>query len=173
MGRRRKLPCDKCEASCCKRPPRAETYINYAVELSLDEIHKFKGLYKRYDGRYVLPYNKKGECILLKDNKCSRYKDRPEICRGFICTDFFSFRGRPETFIQQRYKIIEALKKSGKLPKSYINYRLWLIGPSVYDELVKRKIECDADVIKEAIFENPNFTAKKIVKYITDNYVMV
>ena len=49
-----------------------------------------------------------------------------------------------------------------------VQKEVWSAVENAWDMFAKK----DLDGMKQ-LFENPNFTAKKIVKYITDNYVMV
>lgn len=81
-------PCDKCTACCCKNEHNSHCY---AVELEPDELERFKDVMLMLEGdEYgVIPYDDITKtCVLLKDNKCSRYDDRPQKCRNYNCRRF-------------------------------------------------------------------------------------
>jgi len=40
------------------------------------------------EGNYVLGYDRKGHCAMLKEEKCSIYSDRPLTCRQYDCRIF-------------------------------------------------------------------------------------
>jgi uncharacterized protein len=81
------VPCGECIACC-----RASLFIHIRPEESdtLKHIPKpllfpAPGLPK---GHVLLGFHQKGECPMLKDNKCSIYEHRPRTCRDFDCRVF-------------------------------------------------------------------------------------
>lgn len=39
-------------------------------------------------GRLALAVQTNGDCVHLRDGKCTVYNRAPKICRDFICTDY-------------------------------------------------------------------------------------
>lgn len=64
-----------------------EEYLSGKYRTQLEEF----GLINDFDkaaacGANILKQKKDGDCIYLRENKCSIHKIRPQICREFFCT---------------------------------------------------------------------------------------
>lgn len=73
--------CDKCKADCC----------NFIVFPLYSEDHERWAKYHNLEIRKI--WNRKLiympiKCSKLKGNKCSIYKDRPDMCKEFDCNMF-------------------------------------------------------------------------------------
>ena len=79
-----------CQANCC----RLRKY--YSVDLTEEEATRLKTqtIYKIEFGvtagpfgeRKVLAGTPEGDCVYLKDNRCSIYETRPKACREWHCS---------------------------------------------------------------------------------------
>ena len=85
MSYRPEFPCEMC-GKCCHQPnivvrPEEFERIAYAAEVSISEfIDRY--LARTRDGRFLLA--KTAPCAFLgKDNRCTIWKDRPQICDDF------------------------------------------------------------------------------------------
>lgn len=67
-----------CKAMCCRMRP----FFN--VILTEEEILSYEA--KNYKGQLVLQSTPNGDCVYLKDNRCSIYETRPENCRNWHCS---------------------------------------------------------------------------------------
>lgn len=74
--------CAVCDASCCRGFPSVElTAEEYAV---LERLGAQR-LEFTLDGRFYLVIEH--GCEFLEGNRCGIYRQRPEICRRFVCRD--------------------------------------------------------------------------------------
>ena len=72
MSKYESMDCSKCNAKCCKQ--------NWLVRLTEEERDsEFFDDSMVYYGFLQLP------CEYLKDNKCSIYSNRPQVCRQYAC----------------------------------------------------------------------------------------
>ena len=55
--------------------------------------------------------NDQGHCIHLKDNRCSIYATRPQVCRTYEARDLFKFVGTAEEWMEGNTRICDQLKK--------------------------------------------------------------
>ena len=81
-----KMKCTQC-GTCCKLfliNLNKEEYEsgNYETELNEKGLEFNKAVQV---GANILKQKKNGECIYLKNNKCSIHKTRPQVCREFFC----------------------------------------------------------------------------------------
>src|SRR4051812_18756771 len=81
------VPCGEC-TGCCRsslfihikpEETRARARIPKALQFPAPGLPK---------GNVLMGYNKKGECPMLVDGKCSIYEDRPQTCRDYDCRIF-------------------------------------------------------------------------------------
>jgi Fe-S-cluster containining protein len=87
-------PCDKCYAACCKH----DHDNGDAVMLDpVKDSHLLKFAVK-IEGELCLP-TKNGKCIFLKNNRCSIYNERPQLCRSFNCIE--KYKEYPGSFFFQ------------------------------------------------------------------------
>ena len=80
-----KIDCTGCPAHCCKVGPRL-----------------LGGL---------LPMNEEGYCAHLKDDKCSIYDTRPDVCRSGYMFRKLGMKGSMEDYMKQNVKVCDQLKK--------------------------------------------------------------
>lgn len=112
-------PCDKCQAYCCKGEGMGH---EYAVILESDEVERFKDIAVNHgtetDVEMVIPYGDDRNCILLKDDKCSRYDDRPSRCKAYNCRYFLNYYdiGKPAMEIAQHPDLWDILKADEPIP---------------------------------------------------------
>ncbi len=83
--REKVLKCNGCTA-CCRGPNRI-LYLDPRQEL--DHLSTTKVNYKGIE-LLILDMEENGDCIYLKDNKCSIWKDRPIECREYDCREHMS-----------------------------------------------------------------------------------
>lgn len=81
------VPCGEC-TSCC-----TSSYFIHIKPTDVDSInHIPKELMfpapRLPKGHYILGFNEKGHCPMLKEGKCSIYSHRPETCRQYDCRVF-------------------------------------------------------------------------------------
>lgn len=67
-----------CGAMCC----RMRKY--YSVHLTGDEALRLES--ELHEGVWLLAGTKDGDCVYLKDSRCSIYEDRPQGCREWHCS---------------------------------------------------------------------------------------
>lgn len=93
------VPCGSC-AGCCRssmfiliRP--GETQALQRIPKNL--LFSAPGMPQGY---MIMGYNKRGECPMLENGKCSIYKDRPQTCRDYDCRIFAATGLKPDLEIQ-------------------------------------------------------------------------
>lgn len=73
-------PCDKCKADCCANLPINKVDYKRMCEVVPRLIPKHKIDKPGVDGVIII----KGRCLWLdKNNRCTVYDVRPEVCRSF------------------------------------------------------------------------------------------
>jgi Fe-S-cluster containining protein len=67
------------------------------------EIERFRGVAKltESDG-WAIPFDHNGDCVFLKNDRCSIYEERPVACRTFNCLAGYEAHGpgRHSFFLQ-------------------------------------------------------------------------
>lgn len=87
MSLRNEFPCEMC-GRCCHQPniivrPEEVDRISYAAGIDLFTFMT-EYVYQTYDGRLLFNKPEHGPCRFLgKDNRCTIWKDRPQICDDF------------------------------------------------------------------------------------------
>ena len=70
-------PCEKCKGKCC-----VGIIDVYSTDIIFnDDTMTCKDLDSKYEK--VMRIDGNGNCIALKDGKCSIYEKRPQICKDF------------------------------------------------------------------------------------------
>jgi Fe-S-cluster containining protein len=81
------VPCNGCTACCRARqfvpiePDETDTLAHVPPDLLFPAP-------RRPAGHMVLPYDERGHCALLVDDRCSIYEHRPRACRTYDCRVF-------------------------------------------------------------------------------------
>ena len=96
--------CSQCGLCCClflvnldEKEYQSGKYKTQFEEFGLiDDFHKAVAC-----GANTLKQKENGNCIYLKENKCSIHKIRPQACREFLCT----------SKLKKFRKMIEQIKK--------------------------------------------------------------
>lgn len=85
-----RIDCAGCRAHCCRAELVALTQEDdralypEAFELDADGKHHLRQLLPSSIG-WALPHGDDGACVYLKENRCSIYEKRPQMCREFSC----------------------------------------------------------------------------------------
>lgn len=106
-------PCEHCEGWCCRQTPGHD----FAVLLEEGEVYaeavaiKDPNSWREPKMVNVLPYVD-GRCVYLgKDNKCSVYSERPNLCRQFSCTSGWKSRGDHHGFfLEDNPKVVNLIE---------------------------------------------------------------
>lgn len=99
------VPCGSCNA-CCRvngfvvdlHPEEGDDLSTYEWDLVWRSDKK--------EWSHALKRGEKGECIYLKENRCSIYERRPATCRQFDCRNYY--RGE-DANRQLRQKAVKAM----------------------------------------------------------------
>ena len=76
-NKRNRFACQQC-GNCC----RLRIIPILKSDIKRMERAGLKGFYERKDGEFVMK-RKKGRCVFLKNDSCSIYDVRAEVCRNF------------------------------------------------------------------------------------------
>lgn len=117
MGERKKKwevqpPCMSCDGACCKRWP-SEPDRKFVVPLTegKDDFSRYQTMDTELGP--AIPYDERGMCPYLKDDRCSIYPDRPWRCRLFNCVWHYEVGGpgTPHTpFLQASPKVLRLVQ---------------------------------------------------------------
>ena len=94
--------CKKC-GTCCR-----------ILKLPAKNKQELIKLFKTYFGFSLKSYDIevlfRGECEHLKNNQCKIYKERPELCKNYICKRFTKTKYPNGTQYQKRCRVCQNLR---------------------------------------------------------------
>ena len=99
-----------CYAACCKRRGTQEGFAVLLTE-GEDDLSRYRKV--TTDLGPAVPYGENGDCVYLKEDRCSIYPDRPWRCRQFNCVWHYEVGGpgSPHTrFLQESPKVIQLIQ---------------------------------------------------------------
>lgn len=106
-GRDADVPCGTCNG-CCKS--------FYFIHVTPDDTRALGAIPNELlfsapglpSGHYVMGYDDQGHCPMLRDDRCSIYRDRPQTCRAYDCRIFAAAEMAPgetdKTLVADRTK---------------------------------------------------------------------
>ena len=102
-------PCSRCNAACCRRGTGPH---EFAVTLIDTDCERFRDVAVKVGDLWVIPYDGHGDCVFLKDNRCSVHPGRPLMCRQFNCVAGWNFlgEGRHSGFLRDNPHVRELVQ---------------------------------------------------------------